>query len=239
VVAVHEDNSLTQQTEDHLYLYDPRSRAWQRILTLDGAEGYGIISPDNSQVILEFNPKTIAGERGGQGRLWAVDLISRQSRKLTTNDEEGTWDTLPAWRADGQEIIFHRFRLSHTGVVTKLMRVSSTGGEPTVLAEGVVDACYSPDGKQLAIVTTGGLQIWDPMKDERKLIVPWDRLPNYKYLAVGLTWSKTMDKIAFAILNQTKGESELWTVSSEGKDAKKIFSNRGGRISFPAFIRNK
>lgn len=32
---------------------------------------------------------------------------------------------------------------------------------------------------------------------------------------------------------------EEWTVSSEGKDAKKIFSTRNGRISFPTFIRSQ
>ncbi len=88
------------------------------------------------------------------------------------------------------------------------------------------------------MVATGGLQIWDPAKDERRLIVPWDTLPNHKYLGVGLTWSKMTNNIAFATTNQTTGESELWTVSSEGKDAKKIFGTKNGRISFPTFIRN-
>jgi dipeptidyl aminopeptidase/acylaminoacyl peptidase len=237
VVAVHENKDLIH-SENHLYLYNPRSGAWQRLLTLDGEEGYGVISPDDSHVVLEFEPKTIAGERPGEGRLWSVGLISGQARKLTTNDEEGTWDTLPAWRPDGEEITFLRCRLSNTGVLTKLMRISRKGGEPTLLAEGVVDACYSPDGRHLAIAATGGLQIWDPAKDERRLIVPWDTFPDYKYLAVGLTWSKMTNSIAFAITNQTTGESELWTVSSEGNGAKKIFSTRSGRISFPTFIRN-
>jgi Tol biopolymer transport system component len=238
MVAVHENNSFTQQIENHLYLYDTGSGAWQRLLTLDGEEGYGLISPDNSHVVLEFEPKNVSGEKRGDDRLWLVDLSSGQANKLTTNDEEGTWDTLPAWRPDSEEIMFLRCRLSKTGVRTKLMRVSRKGQEPTFLAEGVVDACYSPDGRHLAMVATEGLQIWDPAKDERKLIVPWDSLPNYKYLGVGLTWSKMLNSIAFAITNQTTGESELWTVSSEGKDAKKIFSTKSGRISFPTFIRN-
>jgi hypothetical protein len=75
VVAVHENKDLIH-SENHLYLYNPRSGAWQRLLTLDGEEGYGVISPDDSHVVLEFEPKTIAGERPGEGRLWLVDLIS-------------------------------------------------------------------------------------------------------------------------------------------------------------------
>jgi len=238
IVAVHE-NIDPKGIENHLYLYEPGSGAWQRLVTMDGAEGYGAISPDNSRVVLEFEPKTIAGEKRGQGRLWMVELPSGQTKKLTTNDEEGTWDTLPAWRPDSEEITFLRCRLSQMGVLTKLMRVSRKGGEPTPLAEGVVDACYSPDGKRLAMVANGGLQIWDPVKDERTLIVPWNTLPNHKYLAVGLTWSQTLNKIAFGIINQSTGESELWTVSSEGSDAKKIYSTKSGRISFPAFIKTQ
>ncbi|HEY8186052.1 MAG TPA: hypothetical protein VIF64_08285 [Pyrinomonadaceae bacterium] len=238
VVVVHE-NIDSKRTENHLYLYDPGSGAWQRLATMEGAEGYGALSPDNSRVVFEFEPKTMAGEKHGQGRLWMVELPSGQTKKLTTNDEEGTWDTLPAWRPDGEEITFLRCRLTQTGVLTKLMRVSREGGEPAVLAGGMVDACYSPDGKRMAMVAAGGLQIWDPVKNEQRLIVPWDTLPNHKYLAAGLTWSKTLNKIAFGTLNQRTGESELWTVSSEGIDAKKIYSTERGRISFPAFIKTK
>lgn len=52
------------------------------------------------------------------------------------------------------------------------MSVSTGGGEPRLLAEGVVDACYSPDGKRLAIVANGGLQILDPETQQRKSMVP-------------------------------------------------------------------
>lgn len=238
VVAVHE-NIDANRNENHLYLYNAGSGTWQRLTALDGEEGYGAISPDSSSVVFEFEPKTITGEKPGQGRLWMVELHSGETKKLTTNDEEGTWDTLPAWRPDSEEIIFLRCRFSPTGVSTKLMRVSKKGGGPTAIAEGIVDACYLPDGERLAMVASGGLQIWDPVKDQRKIIVPWDTLPNHKYLAVGLTWSKTLNKIAFGIINQSTGESELWIVSSEGTDAKKIHSTKGGRVSFPAFIKTQ
>jgi dipeptidyl aminopeptidase/acylaminoacyl peptidase len=238
VVAVHENNSFTKQIENHLYLFDTGAGTWQRLLTQDGDEGYGLISPDNSHVVLQFEPKRVSGHKRRDDRLWLVELSSGQAKRLTTNDEEGTWDTRPTWRPDSEEIMFLRCRITQTGVTTKLMRVSRKGLEPTFLAEGVVDACYSPDGTQLAMVAGGGLQIWDPAKDERRLIVPWDTFPNHKYLGLGLTWSKMTNSIAFAITDQTTGESELWTVSSEGKDAKKIFSTKSGRISFPTFIQN-
>jgi hypothetical protein len=239
VVAVHENNSSGQQIENHLYLYDIGSYAWQRLVTSDGDEGYGLISPDNSHVVLEFEPKRAPGEKRRDDRLWLVELSSGKAMRLTTDEEADTWDTLPAWRPDSQEITFIRCQMSPSGVKTKLMRVSLTGQQPTFLAEGVVDACYSPDGMRLAVVASGGLQVWDPAKEERKLIVAWDSLPNHKYMGGGLTWSRMTNTIAFAIKNHTTGESELWTVSGEGRDAKKIFTTRSGRISFPIFIRNQ
>jgi hypothetical protein len=66
-----------------------------------------------------------------------------------------------------------------------------------------------------------------PLGKARKLQIPFS----------GLTWSRNLDKIAFAILNQNSGESELWTVSSDGANAVKIYSTRLGRICYPAFIR--
>ncbi len=119
VVAVHESKELAQ-TENHLYLYELGSGVWQRLVALDGAEGYGAISPDSSRVVLEFEPKTIAGEKRGEGRLWMVELPFGETKKLTSNDQEGTWDTLPSWRPDGEEITFLRCRLLPTGVLTKL-----------------------------------------------------------------------------------------------------------------------
>jgi hypothetical protein len=130
-----------------------------------------------------------------------------------------------------------RFKFSDRGVLSKLINISASGGEPRLLTEGVVDACYSPDGKRLAIVATGGLQILNLETEQRKLIVPWEKLPNYKYLSGGLTWSRDLDKIAFGILNQNSGESELWTVSSDGSNATKIYGTKLGRISYPAFVR--
>jgi len=238
LVTVYEATS-SHKKENHLFLYEPASGNWRRLVTNEGAEGYGSLSPDNLRVVFEFTPSTPDGEKRERGRLWVVDLLSGEVKRLTVNDEEGTWDTLPSWRPDSQEVSFVRCRLTTRGVMTKLMHVSAIGGEASFFADGIVDACYSPDGRRLAIVAPDGLQIWDPSRNRRTLIVPWSSLPSRKYIAAGLAWSGDLDKIAFPLLNQDSNESELWIVSSNGGDAKRIYGTGDGRISFPAFVRTR
>jgi Tol biopolymer transport system component len=236
VVTVYQ--SVDSKTkENHLFLYELAAGTWQRLTTEKGAEGYGAISPDDSRIAFEFGTQTEEAKKPGKSRIWFIDLRSGETRQLTTDQDAETWDSMPTWRPDGQELLFLRRKFSDRGVLSKLLNISASSGEPKLLAEGVVDACYSPDGKRLAMVATGGLQILDLETQQRKLIVPWEKLPNYRYLSGGLTWSRGLDKIAFAILNQNSGESELWTVSSDGANAIKIFGTKLGRISYPAFVR--
>jgi Tol biopolymer transport system component len=238
VVAVHQVSANAKRTENHLFLYDPNFQVGKRLITQEGVEGYGAVSPDDSRVVVEFDPQTQADKKREQGRLWIVDPASGEIKKLTTNDEEGTWDAQPAWSPDSLEIIFLRLRLTPQGVLSKLMRVSAQGGEPMAIAEDVADACYAPDGKRLAIVAYGGLQVWDPAKNTRALIVSWSSFPDHKYLAGGLSWSGTLDKIAFSISNMKTNQSELWTVSSNGQDARQLLVENG-RVSFPVFVRTR
>lgn len=236
VVTVYQSVD-TKTKENHLFLYELADGTWKRVTMQKGAEGYGAISPDNSRVVFEFGAQTEETKKPGKSRIWLTDLSSGETRQLTTDLDADTWDSTPTWRPDSEEVLFLRFKFSERGVLSKLMSVSTSGGEPRLLAEGVVDACYSPDGKRLAIVATGGLQILDPETQQRKLIVPWEKLPNYRYVSGGLTWSRDLDKIAFGILNQNSAESELWTVASDGANATKIFGTKLGRISYPAFVR--
>jgi hypothetical protein len=237
VVTVYEGVDSNKK-ENHLFLYEPNAAHWRRLVTRDGAEGYGALSPDNTQVVFEFTPKVSEGEKPERGRLWIVDLLSGDAKSLTANDEDGTWDTLPSWRPDSQEVSFVRCRLTTSGVVTKLMHVSAKGGIASLFADQVVDACYASDGVRLAIMTSDGLQIWNTQTNERKLIVPWSNLPNRKYIAAGLAWSAALDKIVFTALDQGSKQSELWIVPGGGGEAKRIYSV-DGRISFPAFVSTK
>src|SRR5262249_23643936 len=99
-------------------------------------------------------------------------------------------------------------------------------------------ACYAPDGERLAILTGKGLEILDVKKGGRTIILPWDRVPQREFHAGGLVWSGTMDKIAFALFNKQASEYEIWTVSSGGADAQKIYSHNQnkGKITVAGFV---
>src|SRR5260221_14569227 len=127
--------------------------------------------------------------------------------------------------------------MTTSGVITNVIPVTGKGSEASLTTEGVSDAYYTSDSNRLAIITPDGLHIWDSSTGQRTLIVPWGKLPNRKYLAVGLAWSASLDKIAFTALNQSSNQSELWIVSSSGGEPKRIYSAADGRISFPAFVK--
>jgi Tol biopolymer transport system component len=231
VVTAHE-TSQTGQIEDHIYLYRPKSGEWHRLIMKEGLEGDGVLSPDESKVVFTFTTK----ERPREYRLWIADLSTGETRQLTTG-EENTWDAHPSWKPDSQEIAFIRFRLADGSFTSKLMTVSSSSGEPTTLLNEIVaNACYSPDGKQVLMLTDRGLEILDASAG-RTVIVPWSEFANYKFEAGGLVWDRTQNKIAFALLNTQSNQYELWTVSSDGKNTKQLYTVKSGRIHVASFVK--
>ena len=236
VVTVHERDAAGKVV-DKLYLYRPDSNQWRHLNTGAGMVGAGVISPDNSRAVFVFSPD----RRRETLRLWVADLKTGATRKLTSEDQEEAWDGYPAWRPDGQEIMFIRLRLIPGGVATNLMRVSSNGGEPTSLLggdEGVTGVCYSPDGQRLALLSNRGLEVMETSDLRRTVILPWSSLPKREYYVGGLAWSPTQGKIAFALFNTELKESELWTVRVDGKDAEKIhcLSEAEGKITVASFV---
>lgn len=126
VVTVEELGS-SGQIEVHMYLYHPKDDRWIRLLTEEGLEGAGYMSPDSSRIAYVFAPKS----QPKQLRTWVMDLKTGNAKKLTGDDnEEGAWDGYLSWRRDGQEIVFLRLSLTADGVTSKLMSVSPSGRRP-------------------------------------------------------------------------------------------------------------
>jgi hypothetical protein len=241
VLTVHEFD-LAGQIIDHLYLYNPASDSesgWRRLIKEHGMEGAGYMSPDGSRVAFIFAPHT----QPVQLRPWVTNLQSGETIKLTGEDnDEGGWDGYLSWRPDGQEIIFLRLRRVPGGLTSILMRVPARGGEPTEVLEPdewVFAACYAPDGKSIAVLTKKGLEICEVASKQRRLILTWDSLPSPQFRTGGLIWSRDQDTLAFAILNKQAKRYELWTLSSDGQDAKKIYDQdeSKGQLTVTAFVR--
>lgn len=233
VVTVHETN-FAGEIADYLYIYHPSTDDWRRLVVEEGFEGVGIISPAGSKVVFTLAPP----ELRGQPKLWLTDLQKSETRQLT-NPSYGTWEGSPAWSADGEQIAFLRSRFTPEGVLSNLLHVSSSGGEPTSLLgseEPVGAFCYSPDGRRLAILTSAGLEILEISDKRRTVVLPWSKMSNHLYSGGGLAWSRSQDKIALALSNKQTNQHELWTTSSDGSNFRRIYTHKDARIFICAFM---
>lgn len=232
-VTVHERNSAGA-IENHLYTFNPASGQWQPLVT-DGSVGEALMSPNNSKIAF------VLGSQEDLGSFWIIDLKNREKRKLTNDQKDmQTWHAYGSWRPDSQEILFLQLRRTGAGVETALMLSSLTSGATTVLlgAEaGVSAVCYSPDGTRLAAITRRGLEIIKLPGLERVVIVPQSSFAGGQpYPPGSLIWSRTQDLIAFSLRNQKLGQSELWTVSTDGSKLRQIYNEKDARLTTTSFI---
>jgi Tol biopolymer transport system component len=123
------------------------------------------------------------------------------------------------------------------------MEVSADGGEQTVLlppGDGAVSAAYSPHGREIAAWTKKGLEILDLANGDRNLVFrPSSVGDGYIFRSWGiggLAWSKVGNEIAFSLLNRKTGQSELWVVSEDGRNARSIYSTKEGQVVVSAFL---
>jgi Tol biopolymer transport system component len=202
-----------------------------------GQEGAGVPSPDNSQFVAEIGPP------GPQLNLWLSDFMTKQFRQLTDGPAQ---DFHEAWSPDGKQIVFIRLLPPFPSVTTQLMTVSSQGGPAIVLlgtSEHVGEVAYSPDGKRLAFTSINGLETMDLTTMQRTVILTLTQLhgsPIQRITeGVGMSWAKTQDKIALVLRDVGTSSDEVWTVSSDGTNLHKIYTNAPGAfISSVTFISN-
>jgi Tol biopolymer transport system component len=234
VVSVHQSET-GEIVEDHLFLYWHEEDKWRRLITEDLIEGIAAVAHDDMRVAFVAAPK----ERAGDYRIWLTDTSSSKVQKISS-DEEGTWDGYPSWHPNGQEVAFLRFRRTPEGLVTRLMISHLDNGSATEFLSSdnsVLSFCYAPDGKRIALWTKDGLEILTVSDKSRRVLLPIQQLsPSYRLRASNLSWSRTEDKIAYALLNIDTKSAEMWTILSDGSDAKKIYSTQRGIIQHLSFV---
>jgi Tol biopolymer transport system component len=233
VVSVHQSET-GEIIEDHLFLFWPEEGRWHRLITEDLIEGIAMIAPDDVRVAFVAAPK----ERPGDYRIWLTDTASGKVQKIS-DDEEGTWDGYPDWHPMGRELAFLRFRRTAEGLITKLMVSRLDSGSTGVLlnTDSVLSFCYAPDGERIALWTKAGLEILKTSDMSRRVILPIDRLGStYRLRANNMSWSRTEDKVVYAVMNIETKTAEMWTISSDGSDARKIYSTGSGTITRLSFV---
>jgi WD40-like Beta Propeller Repeat len=202
-----------------------------------GQEAIGVPSPDNSQFVAGVGPA------GTQLNLWISDFKTKEFRQLTDGPAQ---DFNAAWRPDGQQIAFTRLLPPFPSITTQLLTVLSSGGPPTILlgtSDHVGEAAYSRDGKHLAFDSINGLETIDLTTMQRKVILTLAQLhgspPERLTEGVGMSWGRTQDTIVLILKDLGTSRDQLWTVSSDGSNFKKIYTaDAGAFIQSVCFVEN-
>ncbi|MHB8339953.1 MAG: TolB family protein, partial [Mycobacteriales bacterium] len=105
------------------------------------------LAPDGSSVAYV---RTVADREtdGYRSEIWLAS-VGDPPRRLTTGPADGA----PRWSPDGRTLAF----CSRRDGVPQLWLLPMGGGEArelTKLAGGVAEACWSPDGQELAVLAT-------------------------------------------------------------------------------------
>jgi serine/threonine protein kinase len=107
-----------------------------RRLTFSGSDSEPSASPDGR--LLAFTSR-----RDGISRIWIKQLIGGGEAALTKGP-----DRLPRFSPDGSAVLFVR----DEGPAQSVYRIALVGGEPRKLAQDAVDADWSPDGREVALL---------------------------------------------------------------------------------------
>ena len=222
------------RVEDRLSIYSPPTGNWAAIQTAEGSVGRGVLSPDGSTIVFAFAPG-----REAYYKLYIKRSPGDQPVRLTSSHEENETEGYASWRQDGQEVVFVTLAASAGHLVSKLLRVPVTGGEPTlVLADdNPGGAIYSPSGQTLFVLTKRGIEELGLDGTNRRLLFEWRQLPYEGFRYGCITWCTGTDLIAFATMNKKK-ESEIWTVSLDGQKPRKIYATKDGSIEGLFFLNN-
>jgi hypothetical protein len=232
LLALAHEVTPDRRVEDRLYLCLPGDGALHRLADQDGDAGFAGLAPDDERVAFEFIP---AG-RAGEIQLWAGDLEGR-ARALTSSPN--VQDRFPVWRPDGSEIWFLRVRFSAGQLESSLMAISPAGDDPREIfgpSEHVGGIAFAPSNARFSMWTVRGLEIVDAATLARTVILPAASLPGYVLQAGSLAWSRRQDLIALALVNSQTGSSELWTVATDGANARPIYRVNQGRLFLGSFV---
>jgi tricorn protease len=126
---------------DDLWVADLDGKNVRRLTSDIGVESNPVFSPDGN--IIAFS-----AQYDGNTDVYTVPVSGGNPTRLTYHPGP---DIVRGFTPDGKSVLFSSPRNVHTGRFTQLFTVPLTGGMPTQLPiPNGVEACYSPDGTQIA-----------------------------------------------------------------------------------------
>jgi hypothetical protein len=220
-------------------LYEGRlssDASWHVVPNIVGLQGPGFISSDTSQLLFSMAKQS----QPALYSLWVTNFSDGKPRQVT-NPDNSSWDTSPCWRPDGKELLFTRVRRDQgSRLHASLMRVDlQTTVTSVIFSEdaAVGYGAYSPDGMEIAIWSSRGLEILNVSSSQRTIVEPLSNMPGRQYYGGGITWSRDGNTLALPLLNPQTNTYELMTISRHGGHMNTIYSSSEFRILTVSFVR--
>ncbi len=218
------------ERSDHFWRNPIAGAAYQSITGFDGQNEAAAVSRDGQFV-------AFLSDRGGRTDVWVTQVGSGQFHNLT-HGVDGEFIN-PSIRTlgfspDGALVTFWlRSRSRPPGEDINIWAVPTLGGEPRPYLEGVAEAVWSPDGKQLAYHTPGAgdpLFVSDGKGLSRSppiLIAPPGQHSHFPVWAPG--------NLIYFIKGTLPDQLDVWRVGVRGEGPERITS-QAARLSYPVLV---
>jgi hypothetical protein len=234
VVLIH---NIIKREPDKLYSYLPGTKTLSLLPTGEGFDGHAVISPSGRLVAYTHAPL----DQPSAYALWVMDLGKQQSRQIS-RVPVGTWDSVPSWSPNEAGIAFIRISRTSKGAMSWPMLLDLDTNETKEILdaeEGVSGVAFGGSVSHLAILTKRGVELFDLVSAERRVIMPSSRLEGWGWRLGGIAMSKEDKNVVVAVFDRKAWRSELWSISTDGKSsAQPIYEVRDATIETPSFVPN-
>ncbi|HEY2780615.1 MAG TPA: hypothetical protein VGI90_07565 [Steroidobacteraceae bacterium] len=221
---------ISYQRSDHFWRNPIAGAAYQSITGFDGQNEAAAVSRDGQFV-------AFLSDRGGRTDVWVTQVGSGQFHNLTHGiDGEFINPSIRTlgFSPDGALVTFWlRSPSRPRGEDINIWAVPTLGGEPRPLLEGVAEAVWSPDGKQVAYHTPGA---GDPLfvSDGKGL----SRSPPILIAPPGLhshfpVWAP--NDLIYFIKGTLPDQLDVWRVGVRGENPERITAQTA-RLTYPVLV---
>ena len=218
------------ERSDHFWRNPIAGAVYQSVTGFDGQNEAAAVSRDGQFV-------AFLSDRGGRTDVWVTQIGSGQFHNLTKGiDGELVNPSIRTlgFSPDGALVTFWLRSRSHSsGEDISIWAVPTLGGEPMPFLEGVAEAAWSPEGKQLAYHTPGA---GDPLfVSEGKSL---SRSPPILIAPPGLhshfpLWAP--GNLIYFIKGTLPDQLDVWRVGVRGEALERITAQTA-RLTYPVLV---